>query len=277
MDGWLFQQWGRNTERARADLILQSYILHFCLEMNPFTFKHIVGAAELSLTLPQWQRNGGVEACAGFWNAVWPGVDISLSFCVICRHLPRQCSKCQPLSWAFSSFSSSKQTFSLWEKGGKGGGGRQACPLFITTSPLGNRRDNKRSVENAERSQSPGVTKDLTEGAVGKRGEGSLEVWNQYHKSAGLWNGARGQFRSSTSAADCVSHPRGSTRQSCPTTALGKSISLHCVCVCAHVRLRECGWCGPSEMLCEENCAKKAAVTWVVQTGLIASAPTMGQ
>lgn len=43
------------------------------------------------------------------------------------------------------------------------GGERKACPLFITTSPLGNKRDNKRSVENAERSQSPGVTEDLTD------------------------------------------------------------------------------------------------------------------
>lgn len=149
-----------------------------------------------------------------------------------------------------------------------GWGGGEACPLFITTSSLGNRRDNKRSVENAERSQSPGVSEDLTEVEKMVR-VGRWGGWNQYHKSAGLGNGARGQFRSSTSAADCVPYPRGPTRQGRSATALSRSISPHCVrahmCVCVHV----CRWRGPSEMLCDENCAKKVAVTRAVQPGLI--------
>lgn len=54
---------------------------------------------------------------------------------------------------------------------------------------------------------------------------------NQYHESTGIWNGAQGQFRSSISAADCMSHPRGKASQGCSTTALNKSIVLHFVCV----------------------------------------------
>lgn len=62
------------------------------------------------------------------------------------------------------------------------GGKREACPLYITAPPLGSRQDNKKSVENAERSQSPRVTEDLKEVEEMLRGgeDGSVGGgWNQ--------------------------------------------------------------------------------------------------
>lgn len=95
---------------------------------------------------------------------------------------------------------------------------------------------------------SPGNKKQNNKGRIKKEQKGTWWSWrrhwlwgetvsNQYRESAGIWNGAQGQFSSSTSAADCASHPRGEASQGCSTTALDKSIVLHlCVCVCVSVQ-----------------------------------------
>ena len=83
---------------------------------------------------------------------------------------------------------------------------------------------------------------------------------NQYHESTGIWNGAQGQFRSSISAADCVSHPGGKASEGFLTTALNKSIVLHFVCMCVCVSVYACVW------LCVLS-AQKPSIHWQREPG----------
>lgn len=103
------------------------------------------------------------------------------------------------------------------------------CLSFIyhCISSGNKRQNNKRSDEKNNKKKAKTATWwRWRERAVGER-----NGLNQYHESTGIWNGAKGQFRSSISAADCASHPRGKASQGCSTTALNKSIVLHFVCV----------------------------------------------
>lgn len=115
-------------------------------------------------------------------------------------------------------------------------------------------------------------------------GDDGEMVSNQYHESTGIWNGAQGQFRSSTSAANCVSHQRGKASQGCSTTALTKSIVL-CVCVWVCVWLcvlsahkPNIHWQrGPGEVsVWWENCANKEVVGASVNKGPEADAELNG-
>lgn len=118
--------------------------------------------------------------------------------------------------------------FFLWEKKGKGVVKEELMPVFYLSLHFLWEQGTTQQRSGEKRS-------DRGHDGGGEDTDSGRNGLNQYHESTGIWNGAQGRFRSSISAADCVSHPRGKASQGCSTTALNKSIVLHfvwCVCVC---------------------------------------------
>ena len=139
------------------------------------------------------------------------------------------------------------------------------CPLFITTSPLGNRRDNKRSVKTEERSQSPGDTEDLTavERMPGGRWGAGINITNLQ----GFQTAPRDSLGAHLLPIVCLTRGARPGKAARPQRSANQypcTVRAH-MCICVRV----CRWRGPSERFCKENCAKKVAIMQVMQPGLI--------